>query len=105
MAEDRGKPQAPRTAAGDLDFIVSAEAMRVLSQERIEADPARVAAGWERRFIADASRVQEMTKLYTELGFEVVADPLVPQQLAGECEDCRLLAQLEFKMIYTRKRA
>ena len=42
-------------------------------------------------------------RLYEELGFEVCADPLKPEDLAGECEDCQLLMLLQFKTIYTRR--
>ena len=41
--------------------------------------------------------------LYRELGFEVCADPVRPEDLAGECEACRLVAALSFKSIYTRR--
>ena len=75
----------------------------MFSAAQIEADPSRIAGGWERRFIANGPRVEEMVDLYRELGFEVVADPILPQQLSGDCGDCQLLMQLQFKMIYTRK--
>ncbi len=74
----------------------------MLAQAQLAPDPARVAAGWERRFIADAERAAEAIQLYEELGYEVCADPLRPDDLAGECEDCRLLMLLQFKTIYTR---
>jgi hypothetical protein len=75
----------------------------IVSDARIRADPERIAAGWERRFIAGPARAEEMMQLYRDLGFEVAADPIQPQLFEGDCEDCRLLAQLQFKMIYTRK--
>ena len=34
-----------------------------------EADPARLAAGWERRFVADPRRAHEAAALYVALGF------------------------------------
>ena len=88
-----------------LGFIVGGEAQRILSEAQIEADPARIADGWERRFVADRVRADEMMRLYEELGFEVVADPIDPEELRGQCEDCLLLARLQFKMIYTRRPA
>ncbi len=91
-----GDPVAP------LSRLVRQEAHRLLSEAQLAPDPARVAAGWERRFIADGPRVEEAMRLYGELGFEVCADPLQPEALAGECEDCQLLMLLQFKTIYTR---
>jgi hypothetical protein len=67
-------------------------------------DPTRIAEGWERRFIADAQRAKEVIELYTELGYEVCADPVQPKDVGEDCEDCQLLAALQFKIIYTRKR-
>jgi hypothetical protein len=89
-------------AAPALSRLVQAEAQRVLAQAQITPDPARAAEGWERRFIADAERADEAVRLYEELGYEACADPLRPDDLAGECEDCRLLMLLRFKTIYTR---
>ncbi len=92
----------PRDAAPALSRLVQAEAQRVLAQAQLAPDPARAAEGWERRFIADAERAAEAVRLYEELGYEACADPLRPDDLAGECEDCRLLMLLQFKTIYTR---
>ena len=105
MAEDE-RPKDPTSGEGQvvpLGFIVAGEARRVLSDAQIHADPARVADGWERRFIADGPRVEEMIQLYRELGYEVVADPIEPEHLGGDCEDCQLVIRLRFRMIYTRK--
>ncbi len=63
-----------------------------------------MADGWERRFIADARRAEEAIELYSQLGYEVCADPVRAEELGEECDDCQLLAALQFKMIYTRKR-
>jgi hypothetical protein len=86
-----------------LGPIVEQEARRVLSEAQLAPDPARLADGWERRFVADGQRVEEMAALYRELGFEVCADPVRPELLTGDCEDCRLLMLLDFKTIYTRR--
>ena len=91
-----------RDAAPALSQLVQAEAHRVLSQAQLAPDPTRAAEGWERRFIADAERAAEAVRLYQELGYEVCADPLRPDDLTGECGDCRLLMLLQFKTIYTR---
>ena len=94
-------PERQRRA---LVSIVEQEARRVLSEAQLEPDPQRLADGWERRFVADGPRVEEMMALYRDLGFEVCADPVTPEQVGDDCADCRLLMLLEFKTIYTRKR-
>lgn len=65
-------------------------------------DPERLAQGWERRFIANGARVDEMVRLYRELGFETVVDPIRPADIGDDCGDCRLVTQLRFRVIYTR---
>lgn len=91
-------------AALPLSRLVRQEAHRILAEAQLGPDPARVADGWERRFIADGERAVEAIRLYEDLGFEVAADPLKPEELAGECTDCQLLMLLQFKTIYTRRR-
>lgn len=96
-------PERPGPA-DPLSFLVESEARRVLSESQLRPDPARLADGWERRFIADASRADEAVALYESLGFEVVADPIRPDEMGEDCEDCRLLALMKFRTIYTRRR-
>jgi hypothetical protein len=86
-----------------LGFLVEAEAKRALSESQLEGDPQRIADGWERRFIADRPRAEEAIELYAGLGYEVCADPIMPEELADDCEDCLLVAQLRFVTIYTRR--
>ena len=86
-----------------LGLLVEAEARRALSAAQLEGDPERIAAGWERRFIADRIRAEEAIELYTRLGYEVCADPVRQEELAHECEDCLLVARLRFVTIYTRR--
>lgn len=69
----------------------------------VAADPARVAAGWVFRFVADRARAEEAVRLYQELGFEVAADPVAPGNLAQDCEGCPVVDALGFRMIYTRR--
>jgi hypothetical protein len=76
----------------------------VLNDAQLQPDPTRLAAGWERRFIADAARADEAMELYRDLGYEVCADPVRAEELDEECTDCRLLATLKFVTIYTRRR-
>jgi hypothetical protein len=92
----------PGRLLGPLRVVVEGEARRALSDAQIAADPDRIAQGWERRFIADGARVDEMARLYQELGFETVVDPIRPADVDEDCGDCRLVARLQFKMIYTR---
>jgi len=87
-----------------LSGIVRQEASRVLSEAQLAPDPARLAAGWERRFIADGQRAEEAIRLYEELGFEVASDPVPREALTGDCTDCQLLMLLQFRTIYTRRR-
>lgn len=85
-----------------LSMLVEREARRVLSEAQLEPDPARVAAGWERRFITDAARSKEMLELYRELGYEVCADPVRPEELLDDCQGCAVVAESQFVTIYTR---
>jgi len=102
---DAQESERRRKIAESLGPLVEGEARRFLSETQIEGDPQRIAEGWERRFIADGRRAEEMIALYTELGFEVIADPVSPNEVGEDCDDCQLLAALQFKIIYTRKRA
>jgi hypothetical protein len=102
--DNPSKSSPGRSLSQPLGLIVEEEARRALSEAQLEANPERIADGWERRFVADAPRVQEAIDLYIEMGFEVCADPVRPDELGEECEACQLLAQLRFKTIYTRKK-
>ena len=107
-APPAGAPGAGAPGAGadgavtPLGRLVRQEARRLLSAAQLAPDPARVAAGWERRFIADGKRAREAMALYRDLGYEVCADPLRPEDLADGCEDCQVLMTLRFTTIYTR---
>ena len=87
-----------------LSLIVEQEARRFFSDAQLKPDPALVAEGWQPRFIGDARQVKEATDLYTELGFEVRAEPVPVEQMGDECSDCQVLILLQFKTIYTRKK-
>ena len=99
-----GRHDQERPVERALEFIVESEAKRALSAAQIEADPARLADGWTRRFIIEGARVPEMIRLYEEVGYEVCADPIRGESVSDECEDCRLALTLDFRMIYTRRR-
>ncbi len=93
-----------RDVTKPLSYLVRDEARRMLSERQLRGDPARLADGWERRFIADGERAEESVRLYEELGYEVCADPIQPEDLGDDCEDCQLVARLNFKTIYTRRK-
>jgi len=87
-----------------LSGVVQGEARRLLSNTQRAADPARVADGWERRFITDGTRLDEIVALYEAAGFEVAADPIRRDESPDDCDDCQLLALLRFRTVYTRRR-
>ncbi len=89
--------------AGRLGPIIGQEAHRILSERQLQADPKLVAAGWERRFITDSRRTQEVIDLYQELGFDVHLEPVEVEQFDDDCQDCALVAFLKFVTVYTRK--
>ena len=88
----------------DVGALLGRTAERLLSKEQLEADPALVADGWERRFTADAQRVQEAIELYAQLGYEVRAESVQPAEFKDECEGCCTVVTFQFKTIYTRKK-
>jgi len=87
-----------------LSGVVQGEAHRMLSEAQLAPDPARLADGWERRFITDATRLREVVDLYEGAGFEVAADPIRREDFPDGCDDCQLLALMRFRTIYTRRR-
>ena len=88
-----------------IEELFARSADRFLSEKQLQADPALVAEGWERRFTADAQRTAEAVELYGRLGFEVRAEAVRAEEAGAECEDCTSLMTVEFKTIYTRKKA
>ena len=86
-----------------LGRIVESEARRALEEQQVQANPARVAEGWERRFLADAARAAEAVGLYEALGYQTCADPIRREDLTGDCDDCQLGMLLHYRMIYTRR--
>jgi hypothetical protein len=88
--------------ADALRAIAEAEALRALGTQRVRANPERLAAGWERRFVTDAPRAEEAVALYAAMGYDVVADPVVPEDLDEGCDRCALATL--FRTVYTRRR-
>jgi hypothetical protein len=85
-------------------MIVESESRRALSEDQLRADPALIAEGWERRFVTDPSRLDEIVTLYEGLGYEVRAEPVRPAELGEHCDECELVSLLRFHTIYTRRR-
>lgn len=104
MSPDDDTGEEARRTADRLAGLIRVEAHRAMSEAAVRPDPVRLADGWERRFIAEGMRAAEMAELYEKLGFEVAVDPVRSEELAGECEACRVVALLAFKSIYTRRR-
>jgi hypothetical protein len=100
MSDDRGVPD---DVVRRLSGVVQGEAHRMLSEAQLAPDPARAAEGWERRFITDGTRLDEVVALYEAAGFEVCADPIRREEFPDDCDDCQLLALLRFRTIYTRR--
>lgn len=88
-----------------LTGIVRGEATRAEAESRVRPDPARLAAGWERRFVVERGRAPDFARLYEEAGYEVALDPVSPELLEEECAGCRLVFQLEYVALYTRRNA
>lgn len=86
-----------------LEALLEQEAQRVISEAQFEPDPELVAEGWERRFMADARRAREAIDLYTEMGYEVHTEPVLPAELGDDCDGCKLVVAFQFQNIYTRK--
>jgi hypothetical protein len=86
-----------------LEALAGIEAWKTRVAASAEPDPARVAQGWERRFVVEGSRAEEMMALYRDLGYEVCADPVDPRGMAQGCRECALVAALRFRTIYTRR--
>ena len=58
--------------------------------------------GWERKTVIDEPRLSELAALYESLGFEVLLEPLVPDD--EECSACMAADPDRFKTIYVRRR-
>jgi len=72
---------------------------QVTSRQHIELE----AAGWERRFEADATRASELVELYSDLGYEVTTRKIVPQEIVPECAGCAIVACQRYVVVYTRR--
>ena len=91
-------------AVRSLASLVRSEALRADYADRIRPDPARLAAGWERRFVIERERAPDLVRLYARAGLEVITDPVPAEALADECDGCRVVFLREYVSIYTRPR-
>ena len=87
-----------------IENLLSRSVGRFFSEAQLEPDAALIADGWERRFTADEQRAKEVTELYTQLGYEVRAEPVRADELDDDCQDCRSVVSFHFRTIYTRKK-
>ncbi len=69
----------------------------------VHRDIELMAAGWDRRFEADISRVDELVEMYTELGYEVTTSEIVPDDFGADCAGCAIAESCKrYVVIYTR---
>jgi hypothetical protein len=87
-----------------IESLFDGLSRRVLSDAQLQPDSSLLAQGWERRFTADEQRAKEAMELYTQLGYEVRAEAVLPEELQDDCQDCRTAVSFYFQTIYTRKR-
>lgn len=102
MTEALAPDSAGRRRRGD--GLLQGSGGRWLGAGIEEPDPALLAEGWERRFIADGQRAAEVVELYRQLGYQVRLEPIRAAEIPQGCSDCQLVFLLQFKTIYTRKR-
>ncbi len=100
-----GAKPAPGSREARLAGVVRGEALRADAESRIRPDPARVADGWEWRFVLEHGRAADLVRLYEQAGFDVATDPVQAEQIDEECTDCRLVSALRFVALYTRPRS
>jgi hypothetical protein len=81
-----------------------ADARQIPAEEHLTANPARLAEGWERRFVIEGARLSAYVELYESMGLEVITEPVGADGAMLECTDCQIAALLQFSMIYTRAR-
>jgi hypothetical protein len=69
----------------------------------VHRDIELMAAGWDRRFEADVSRLDEIVQMYTEMGYEVTTSETVPDDFGPDCAGCAIAASCQrYVVVYTR---
>jgi hypothetical protein len=74
-----------------------------LFEHDIPANPKLTEAGWVRRYLADPIRAREAVELYSNLGYEVLAEKLTPDDFGPNCDGCPSVVCASYVMIHTRK--
>jgi hypothetical protein len=87
-----------------IESLFDGLSRRVLSDAQLQPNSSLIAQGWERRFTADEQRAKEAMELYAQLGYEVRAEPVLPEELQDDCQDCKTVVSYYFQTIYTRKK-
>jgi len=67
----------------------------------VAEDPELAAGGWIRRTVTDARKAEELSQLYSEIGFEVMTRPLDDSSYADDCSGC--VAGPSSVVLYTRR--
>jgi hypothetical protein len=65
-----------------IDNLFDGPSRRILSDAQLKPNSSLIAQGWERRFTADEQRAKEAMELYSQLGYEVRAEPVLPAKIA-----------------------
>jgi hypothetical protein len=87
-----------------IDNLFDGPSRRIFFDGQLKPNSPLIAQGWERRFTADEQRAKEAMELYSQLGYEVQAEPVLPDELQDDCQDCKTVVSFYFQTIYTRKR-
>ncbi|MBZ0112591.1 MAG: hypothetical protein K8J08_09030 [Thermoanaerobaculia bacterium] len=59
--------------------------------------------GWQRRFVAGGARIEEAIESYSQMGFEVLAQPVEREDLSPQCHSCESPLCPSYRLIYTRR--
>jgi len=87
-----------------IENLCDGPSRRILSDAQLKPNSSLIAQGWKRRFATDEQRAKEAMELYSQLGYEVRAEPVLPDELQDDCQDCKTVVSFYFQTIYTRKR-
>jgi len=74
------------------------------AERGIRTNPELVAAGWERRYLADPARAREAVDTYGSAGFEVHLEKLAPDDFGSACVSCAQAVCASYVVVYTRKK-
>jgi hypothetical protein len=65
--------------------------------------PELAAAGWQRRTVTDANRVEELEQTYRGMGFETRVTTLDPATFGEACTTCSTTACRSYLALFTRR--